>query len=523
MTAANESKNRILSAIDARPWAWLLLGGALVVASQARFGIGLLAWIAPIPWLRYLRLRSGWRARLAVLGAATVAFSLTFLKIITAPLPPVFGLAFGVPVGLVLVAPYLLTPTLRRLGEPHAVIGFGALSVCAEWVLHGALELGTWGAAANTQLEQLALLQLASVTGLHGISFLVLLVAATLESTLASPSVRRRRALLGVLALVGVTVVAGEARLAASVGEGGERTRVAAIGTDSTVGQGPLPSAEEVEAVHQGLYARTRAAAASGAQLVVWTEAATMTEPANEQSFLAEVSALARETQVTIVAGYVVPVSTEPLRYRNRYAYVTPEGIDHVYDKHHPVPGEPAVRGTEPMPLVETEALGRVSGAICYDYDFPRLGLEHAELDVDLVALPASDWRGIDPIHTQMASLRAIEGGHSLVRSTRFGLSAGYDPQGRARGWLSHFDEGDRVLVMSLPRHGVSTVYGALGDWFPGLCALASLLLLGLAARRLRYARAPWRTPFSASRAERSSRPANGSASTATRSSPQPS
>jgi apolipoprotein N-acyltransferase len=162
------------------------------------------------------------------------------------------------------------------------------------------------------------------------------------------------------------------------------------------------------------------------------------------------------------------------------------------------------------MPLYVSPELGRVSGAICYDYDFPRLGLEHAALDVDLVALPSSDWRGIDPIHTEMAAVRAIEGGHSVVRSTRFGLSAGIDPYGRMRGTLSHFDGTERVLVTSLPRHGVRTVYGAIGDMFPISCVvfgLGALLVAWIRRTRWYAARSSW-TPSSPSRAEPSSRPA---------------
>ncbi|MEM7603819.1 MAG: nitrilase-related carbon-nitrogen hydrolase, partial [Myxococcota bacterium] len=375
-----------------------------------------------------------------------------------------------------------------------------------------ALPMGTWGSAGDTQIEQLALMQLASVTGLHGISGLVYAFAATLESLIASPSTGRIQSTAAVIVTVLLVAVGGQARLALSTSEGTERTHVAAVGTDSHVGQGPLPTPEQIEEVNRGLFARTRAAARAGADLVVWTEAATMVEPEDEQAFLDEVAEVARGQEVAVVAGYVVPVQREPVRYRNRYAFFTRTGaLDHVYDKHRPVPGEPAIAGSAPMPLYEDERLGRVSGAICYDYDFPRLGLDHAAQDVDLVALPASDWRGIDPIHTQMASVRAIEGGHSLVRSTRFGLSAGFDPYGRPRGWLSAFDEGERVLVMSLPRHGVTTIYGTLGDWFPLSCVVIStLLLLGAGARRFGYARA-WPTPSSPSRAAPSSTPAASS------------
>ena len=125
-----------------------------------------------------------------------------------------------------------------------------------------------------------------------------------------------------------------------------------------------------------------------------------------------------------------------------------------------------------------------ISGAICYDYDFPRLGLRHARLGADMVVLPSSDWRGIAPLHTQMATLRAIEGGHSVLRSTRFGLSAGIDPWGRIRGWTSHFDGEQRILIVDLPVSGTWTVYGAAGDWFPLLCMLFALVTVVVACRR---------------------------------------
>jgi apolipoprotein N-acyltransferase len=98
------------------------------------------------------------------------------------------------------------------------------------------------------------------------------------------------------------------------------------------------------------------------------------------------------------------------------------------------------------------------------------------------VALPSSDWRGIDPIHTHMARLRAIEGGHAVLRSTRFGRSAGIDSTGVIRGQLSHFDDDERILLVHLPRHGRTSLYAQLGEWF----ALLSGLLAAVALVRLR-------------------------------------
>jgi apolipoprotein N-acyltransferase len=89
-----------------------------------------------------------------------------------------------------------------------------------------------------------------------------------------------------------------------------------------------------------------------------------------------------------------------------------------------------------------------------------------------------------------MAALRAIEGGFSLLRSTRFGLSAGFDPYGRARAWESAFDTRTRVLLASLPAQRVPTLYARIGDAFVLACAMFVAAAWSIAAALRRRARA---------------------------------
>ncbi len=452
-----------------------------------RFGLGVLAWVAPIPWLHFIRITGGRASRVAFVAVGIVAFTLATLKIVTAPLPAALAAAYGLPLALAHCLPYLGWDALRRrLGETWGTIAFPASAVLGEWSLHGLLPLGTWGAMANTQLDQLALLQLASVTGIHGVSFLMLAVAATLERALAGERASLRNVGIAVGVALFIVLGFGQARLALATSAGSDTRRVAAVGTDSLVGtSADLPDEERLREVERGLVVRTELAAAGGATLVVWNEAATMVRPSNEAAWTARLKHLAQRLKIDLVAAYVVPITESPLRYENKYLFVRPDGsVHHTYLKHEPVPGEPAVRGVGPLPLVENEGEGSVSGAICYDYDFPRLGLEHAQLGADIVALPSSDWRGIAPLHTEMAAVRAIEGGHSVLRSTRFGLSAGIDPWGRLRGFASHFDGERRVLIVDLPAAGVTTVYGRLGDWFPLVCLVLVLVAAATALRR---------------------------------------
>ncbi len=473
-----------------------LLGAALLYTSQMRLGLGVLAWVAPVPWLFALRHAGSNRARALVLGAMPLVWVAITDKIVTAPMPHAAALAFGIPIGGVLALPYAAFAWLRpRLAPAALVAAFASAAVLAEWALSNVLPYGTWGAAVNTQLDQLALLQLASVTGAQGIALLVAGVAASLESWLAHRDAPSRRTLGLALAAVALVVLLGQARLALDGDTGREVVRVATVDSPATSAGAPLPSPAEVAATNATLAERTRAAAAAGARLVVWTEASTVLRAeADEPAFLSWASDVARDAHVRLVLGYVVPVTLEPLSYRNTLVMIASDGTRApLYLKHHPVPGEPAVPGTGPMPLALDPELGRVSAALCYDYDFPRLGLAQAALGADVVALPSSDWRGIDPIHAQMAVPRAIEDGVSVVRATRFGSSTVIDPHGRVRAMHSAFDTGARTTLADIPTHGVRTIYGTVGDVLPAGLALGwtALGLRGVIARLRRRAATP--------------------------------
>jgi apolipoprotein N-acyltransferase len=179
---------------------------------------------------------------------------------------------------------------------------------------------------------------------------------------------------------------------------------------------------------------------------------------------------LAKESGITLVASYILVVSESPFLYENKYLLINSNGdIMRTYLKHQPVPGEPAVKGTDPLEVFNIDGMN-LGGAICYDYDFPYLAGEYGNIDADVVALPSSDWRGIDPLHTRMAAYRAIEQGHSVLRSTRFGLSAAINPYGEMLSQMSSYDNNNKIMISQLPVKGVRTIYSIIGDVLVYLC-----------------------------------------------------
>jgi apolipoprotein N-acyltransferase len=466
-----------------------------------RWGPGLLAWLAPVGVLLLARRAEGRAQWGALVGVVYLGTTLQVAKIITAPLPFALAPLFAFPgATLTLLGALAYRWLWRRAGATVALYGAGALAALSDWVTARHSELGSWGTAANTQLENLPLLQLAALVGVPGIAFTMGLVEGALVEVLDDQTWVTRWRHVAFAAMVYVAAQAwGAARLQQPAV--GPTVRVAAVITELGLGPAGVPDAETLAANEAALFARTRLAAERGAQLVAWNEAATFVESADEARLVARGQTEAKALGVDLVLAYGAVRSRAPLLLDNRYVWISSEGaVLETYAKHHPVPGEPSVRGDAPLQLLG-RPWGQAAGAICYDYDFPAMAQAHARLGAGLVVVPSSDWLGIDPVHTQVTRVRAIEGGFSVLRPTRWATSAAYDAWGRTRGAMSAWEQNDRVLLATLPTTPVPTLYAALGDAPVGL--LTSLILLTGLVRGLRaQPRAPSR-PIAGAKRER--------------------
>lgn len=138
-------------------------------------------------------------------------------------------------------------------------------------------------------------------------------------------------------------------------------------------------------------------------------------------------------------------------------------------------PGE----SREPLPLGKH----LLSVNICYEDIFPgqvrslmRSKNDRHRLPDALFNLTNDSWYGksTEPMeHLALASFRSIEHRRALVRSTNTGISAFVDPVGRI---VTHSGVWTReALVGRVPMMQGSTLYALLGDWIGWLCGLLSL------------------------------------------------
>jgi len=140
------------------------------------------------------------------------------------------------------------------------------------------------------------------------------------------------------------------------------------------------------------------------------------------------------------------------------------------------------------LKIVHTE-YGNITGAICYDYDFPQMALTQARLGADLVVVPGMDWRGMLMQHTLMARIRAIEGGFSVLRSANEATSMGFNNYGQIRAAMSDFGNNDKILIASLPVGKINTLYSRIGNLIAYIAIAALLFSLFITVRNYRRAK----------------------------------
>jgi len=447
---------------------WLLLVGVITMAlSQMTFNIDIVGWFSMVPFLIYLSITKGWKSRLLFVLALMVAWSIIVLKIITPPIPYMLIFLYSIPISLMHLPAYLIWAKYKD--RRFSIFLFPAMMVVLEWIQYTFTPFASWGVAAYTQTQSIYVIQFLSIFGMAGLSFLIYWVNISVTNLI----LKKERSLIAFklpLAALCFVLFFGAMRYEISKSKGVDTITMAAVGTDSEIGGLPLPPGDKNEKDIEEIFNRTKIASDFGAKIVVWNEGAFYLEPANEESWVESFQKLANKSKVTLVASYILLVSESPFRYENKYLLIDSKGnIFNSYLKHQPVPGEPAIKGTAPLEIFEVEGTN-LGGAICYDYDFPYLAKEYGNINADIVAVPSSDWRGIDPLHTRMAAFRAIEQGHSVLRSTRFGLSAAINPYGEMLSQMSSFDGNNKIMISQLPLKGITTVYSLIGDMLVYLC-----------------------------------------------------
>jgi apolipoprotein N-acyltransferase len=477
--------------VQANAWPPLCLAIILLPVANGVHALGLAGWLAPLFLLRVVRLRRPIIGLSVAYVLLAGAFAIQFRGAI-----PLSGAAYGVLVaveGAVSLISYVVDRVVvSRLSGTAATLVFPCTWVAVEY-LNSFSPFGTWGAAAYSQAGNLPLMQLLSVTGLWGITFLMAWFAAVANAVWQKGLKETLPAVLACGATLALVFLLGGLRIVVSVPVA-PSVRVASLSEMDVGGQrsGDADYWRRATIIDNDLLQRAGREMEAGAKIVFWGEANAPVLKSNEAAFVARGQALAAVHHAYFAMSLYVVHGGHPSPFDDNLVLIGSDGrIVWEYEKSKPVPGTEAalmVRGDGRLKAAQTP-YGRISGIICFDGDFPRLVAQAGKLRADILLDASNDWPAIDPLHTQMASFRAVEQGVNLVRQTSHGLSAAFDYEGRELAVMDHYHTTDHVMVAEVPTRGVRTLYARFGDWFAWVSVAGILLLSAFGCARLETSR----------------------------------
>lgn len=495
------------------------VGGLMLAASFPNLEIAALAWVGFVPILlaaRGLPLRGafavGWIGGLAFYLATVYWVAVTIVRYTAVPLP-------------VAVATLVLMCSVLALYHGAFVAGLAwfdrrrlptiwlapALWVTLEW-LRSWLFIGfPWASLGYSQYRYHDLVQVAEVTGVYGISA-VIVFFNVVATAVAAERGRHSRRLLPAL-IVTTVLVAG-----LPIGGRLRATSVAARPPAGTLRvalvQGNIEQDHKWDPAYQDATVEryrslTIAAGAEAPDLVVWPETATPFFFQDQGRYRQGVLELAGEVDAYLLFGSPAyrRVASGAFEELNRAYLVSPAGREvDSYDKMQLVPfGEyvpfrrvlffvdqivHAVGTVVPgvVPTVFEMPGARFGVLVCYEGIFPALTRRFVHGGADFLVNVTNDaWYGRTSAprqHLAHATLRAVENRVPLVRAANTGISAVIEPDGRIRWEGPLFEPLWHVEEIAWP--GVRTFYAAYGDVFAWLCVLASAAAFGYGAWRAR-------------------------------------
>ena len=172
--------NKIKSNEALVPYLLMILGMGLFLVSNGKWIIPIFTWIAPVFLIRAFRNFKRWYGRFFFFVLVVIVHSIRLKGMIPAPGVLYFMIIFSGCIFIVL--PYIVDKWLsKRINGFAVTLIFPIVSVIAEYVVSVSNGYaGSWGSLAHTQ-DNLALMQITSLTGMWGLTFIIAWVGSTMN------------------------------------------------------------------------------------------------------------------------------------------------------------------------------------------------------------------------------------------------------------------------------------------------------------------------------------------------------
>jgi apolipoprotein N-acyltransferase len=439
------------------------------------FGNGLngdfwyLVWLAPIPIICLAVVHSGkvafWASFIAYLIGRLSWF---WCLVRVATLIP--AIIFTVSPALIFAGIILLTrSTALKLNAWYSLFAFPLLFSTFEYILIKFAPDGTAASIAYSQMNCLPLIQIASVTGILGITFMVTLISSSIVLFI------RKEKYLSICraVIIGGVLLFGYLRLNKTSDNNKIKVGLVVMEEDKHNNADKSDTIKD-NAAADFYVKQIDSLAAHGVSVILLPERALSIDKDNE--IIKLLIDAASKNNVYIVTGYT------NLRNEKEYnsALVINNKGDIVadYNKVHLVTG--LERQFIPGKDIGLFKLNNLQSgiAICKDLDFQEYIRQYGKNSPHILFVPAWDFVVDDWLHSRMAILRGVENGFSEVRAARVGELTISDCYGRVSYEASSSNMKAASLIGYVSTQRVDTFYARSGDWAGVIIFLLSIGLM---------------------------------------------
>jgi len=486
------------------------ISGLLLVLSFPPIDLYPLAWFALVPFLLSIhRLSSKEAFKAGFFLGLVYFFGTTYWIYHSMHEYGGMGLVLSVVIVLALAAYLALYPAgfaclfsakIKRSRMP-AVLLAPAMWVSLEYLRSYFLTGFPWSSLGYSQWKFLSFIQVADITGVYGLSFLIVAVnAAVADYFILKSRVREMPLFPTSYTVMGLMVFLLGIIFVFSYGFFRLNEKVPGVPLKASLVQGNIDQGKkwdaryrkEVFAIYQKL---TSGALVDSPELIVWPESS-LPWALDERD--PNVDAL-REFEAASGTPFIIGAIREKVKdtgiYANSAALIEAGNMPYVYDKIHLVPfGEyvpmkrvlffvnklsDAIGQYEPGSEYRRGVIrqGEFATLICYEIVFPGLVRKFFRDGGDFMVTITNDaWFGgtSGPYqHWSMAALRAVENRKPVIRAANSGISGFFSSKGEVIKQTKLFER--KTLTAEITTDPRTTFYSRFGDLLAYICILITL------------------------------------------------
>jgi len=505
-----------------------VLSGTALWASFPPAELSFFAWIALVPLFISILISDMFKALACALLCAGVFFALHFLwvfevsnyNILHHILLDIYFSAY------VVVFAGLLLYVRASQGQLPALLMAPFLWVVLEYLRSNAGFLALpWGLLGHSQYTNINTIQIASITGAYGISFMVVLVNSAITAILIPPASRflriefpstlspkKRNLFVGIVfGLVALSIAYGWNLINQKLA--GSEYKISVI--QPNIDQRIKWDKKSAPIIVKKLYNLTSIAAQNEPWMIVWPETATPRSINIDHELRRQITEMAVASKANLMIGSSQVQkfkldNPKNAKYLNSAYLIPPNGDSpnfQRYDKMKLMPfGEYLPKGNKiPWHYIKVPNVGSfipgkerkiflIDGiefgtTICWENIFPDFVRRYVKNGAQfIINITNEGWFGASSAPYQflsMSVMRAVENQVYIVRCANTGISCFIDPHGRITKRVADPDGNETfvsgVITGTVVPQKDKTFYTEFGDWFVWLCLTVSIIFIVMA------------------------------------------